>query len=167
LRLVQGYGRSIRSNKDWAITYVLDWGFVNFVKKNSNILPDWFTQAVVASSRQTAFNSNKVPTTTKENQNPVTNNQHNSSTISEQTLKQSMNNAAIEKSEIASTAILIKPLDLEISASLDKDERNRQEQRLFICPYCPKLKTTSEIEYQRHIVLKHPGKPGYPNMAVA
>jgi hypothetical protein len=135
LRLVQGYGRSIRSNKDWAITYVLDWGFVNFVKKNSNILPDWFTQAVVASSRQTAFNSNKVPTTTKENQNPVTNNQHNSSTISEQTLKQSMNNAAIEKSEIASTAILIKPLDLEISASLDKDERNRQEQRLFICPY--------------------------------
>jgi hypothetical protein len=71
---------------------------------------------------------------------------------------------------IESTAILIKPLDLEISASLDsndKDERNRPEQRLFICPYCPKLKTISEIEYQRHIVLKHPGKPGYPNMAAA
>jgi hypothetical protein len=34
-------------------------------------------------------------------------------------------------------------------------------------PSCPKLKTTSEIEYQRHIVFKHPGKPGYPNMAVA
>jgi len=33
LRLVQGYGRSIRSNKDWAVTYVLDSGFVNFVRK--------------------------------------------------------------------------------------------------------------------------------------
>jgi hypothetical protein len=87
-------------------------------------LPDWFTQAIVASSRDgTAFNSNKVPTTTKENQDPVTNNQHNSSIVSEQ---QRVNNNT--KSEIASTAILIKPLDLEISASLDsndKDERNR------------------------------------------
>jgi Rad3-related DNA helicase len=164
LRLVQGYGRSIRSKDDWAKTYVLDSGFVNFVKKNSNILPDWFTQAIVVSSEHTAFNSNKVPTTTKENHNPVTNNQHNSSIVSEQ---QHVNNN--RESEIASTAILIKPLDLEISASLDsndKDERNKLEQRLFICPYCPKLKTTSEIEYQRHIVLKHPGKPGYPNVTV-
>jgi hypothetical protein len=56
----------------------------------------------------------------------------------------------------------------ETLTSLDKylDESNRQEW-LFICPYCPKLKTTSEIEYQRHIVSKHPGKPGYPNIAVA
>jgi Rad3-related DNA helicase len=44
--LVQGYGRSIRSKEDWAKTYVLDSGFENFVKKNKNILPDWFTQAV-------------------------------------------------------------------------------------------------------------------------
>jgi hypothetical protein len=38
------------------------------------------------------------------------------------------------ESEVASTVILIKPLDLEISANLDsndKDERNRLEQRLF------------------------------------
>jgi ATP-dependent DNA helicase DinG len=46
LRLVQGYGRSIRSKDDWAKTYVLDSGFENFVKKNKNILPDWFIQAV-------------------------------------------------------------------------------------------------------------------------
>ena len=46
LRLVQGYGRSTRSKDDWAITYVLDSGFENFVKKNKNILPDWFTQAI-------------------------------------------------------------------------------------------------------------------------
>ena len=46
-----------------------------------------------------------------------------------------------------------------------EDESNRQE-RLFICPYCPKFTTALEIEYQRHIILNHPGKPGYPNMAV-
>jgi hypothetical protein len=48
LRLVQGYGRSVRSKDDWAITYVLDSGFENFVKKNKNILPDWFTRAIQA-----------------------------------------------------------------------------------------------------------------------
>ena len=46
LRLVQGYGRSIRSKEDWAKTYVLDSAFGSFVKKNTNILPDWFTQAI-------------------------------------------------------------------------------------------------------------------------
>jgi Rad3-related DNA helicase len=46
LRLVQGYGRSIRSKEDYAVTYVLDSGFENFAKKNKNILPDWFTQAI-------------------------------------------------------------------------------------------------------------------------
>ena len=33
--------------------------------------------------------------------------------------------------------------------------------------YCPKFSTLVEREYQHHIVMKHPGKPGYPNMAVA
>jgi ATP-dependent DNA helicase DinG len=46
LRLVQGYGRSIRSKEDWAKTYVLDEAFGYFVRKNRNILPDWFIQAV-------------------------------------------------------------------------------------------------------------------------
>jgi len=59
-----------------------------------------------------------VHTTTEENQNPVTNNQHNPSIVSEQ---QHVNDNT--ESEITSTAILIKPLDLEISAdSNDKDE---------------------------------------------
>ena len=35
------YGRSIRSKEDWAKMYVLD-SALNFVKKNKNILPDWF-----------------------------------------------------------------------------------------------------------------------------
>jgi hypothetical protein len=56
-----------------------------------------------------------------------------------------------------------------LSISLDSNEKaesNRLEQ-LFICPHCTKFKSTLESEYQRHIVLKHPRKPGYTNSAVA
>jgi Rad3-related DNA helicase len=45
LRLVQGYGRSVRSKEDWAKTYVLDSAF-GYFEKNRNILPDWFTQDI-------------------------------------------------------------------------------------------------------------------------
>lgn len=48
LRLIQGYGRSIRSKEDWATTYVLDSAFGDFVEKNKNILPNWFIQAIQA-----------------------------------------------------------------------------------------------------------------------
>ncbi|MGC2570725.1 MAG: ATP-dependent DNA helicase [Candidatus Nitrosopolaris sp.] len=48
LRLVQGYGRSIRSKDDWAKTYVLDSAFGPFVRRNKNILPNWFIQAIQA-----------------------------------------------------------------------------------------------------------------------
>ena len=89
---------------------------------------------------------------------PSKENHYNSSTISEQTLKQNVNNTAI-----AFTAILLTPSDpsktLASLDSNDKDERNRQEE-LFICPYCPKFISNLEIKYQRYIVLKHPGKPG-------
>ena len=44
LRLLQAYGRSVRSKDDWANTYVLDFYFVDFV--NKNVLPDWFTMAI-------------------------------------------------------------------------------------------------------------------------
>ena len=46
LRLVQAYGRSIRSKDDWAKTYVLDSAFNYFVKMNSKILPKWFLSAI-------------------------------------------------------------------------------------------------------------------------
>lgn len=46
LRLVQAYGRSIRSKDDWAKTYVLDSAFNYFVKVNHNILPKWFLSAI-------------------------------------------------------------------------------------------------------------------------
>jgi ATP-dependent DNA helicase DinG len=169
LRLVQGYGRSIRSKDDWAKTYVLDSVFENFVTRNKNILPDWFTQAVQPGLLKATLghvsldsDSSKVLTPFKENHNPVTSNHHNPSfhLISEQTLKQNVNNTT-EKNEIASTpSKTLGGLDRYI-----KDESNRQE-RFFTCPYCHEFKAPSEIEYQRHMVLKHRGKSGYPNMAV-
>ena len=47
LRLVQSYGRSVRSKDDWAKTYVLDSSFTFFLKKNRNMFPDWFMSAIV------------------------------------------------------------------------------------------------------------------------
>jgi hypothetical protein len=97
-----------------------------------------------------------VFTPSKENHNPVTNN-HYASFRTEQT--QNVNNTTVEKNEFASTTSIKTPSGpSKTLTSLDmyiEDENNRQE-RLFICPYCPKLKTASEREYQRHIVLKHP-----------
>ncbi len=46
LRLIQAYGRSIRSKDDWAKTYILDSAFSYFIKKNRNMLPDWFIHAI-------------------------------------------------------------------------------------------------------------------------
>jgi ATP-dependent DNA helicase DinG len=46
LRLMQTYGRSIRSREDWAKTYVLDSAFNPFVNKNRNLFPDWFRKAI-------------------------------------------------------------------------------------------------------------------------
>ena len=46
LRLVQAYGRSIRTREDWAKTYVLDSAFNRFVNKNKSIFPDYFVQAI-------------------------------------------------------------------------------------------------------------------------
>lgn len=45
LKVVQSYGRSIRSKDDWATTYILDSGFEFFVSKNAKMLPDWFQEA--------------------------------------------------------------------------------------------------------------------------
>ena len=47
LRLVQAYGRSIRSKDDCAKTYVLDSMFKTFVNKNKRMLPNWFLEAIV------------------------------------------------------------------------------------------------------------------------
>lgn len=46
LKLVQAYGRSIRSKDDWAKTYILDSAFQYFLRKNREILPGWFLNAI-------------------------------------------------------------------------------------------------------------------------
>lgn len=46
LRLIQAYGRSVRSKDDWARTYILDSAFCYFVRKNRKTLPGWFIQAI-------------------------------------------------------------------------------------------------------------------------
>ena len=46
LRLVQAYGRSVRSKDDYATTYVLD-SSISFLLKNAgDIVPKWFTEAI-------------------------------------------------------------------------------------------------------------------------
>jgi ATP-dependent DNA helicase DinG len=50
LRLVQAYGRSVRSKDDYATTYILD-SSISFLLKNAqDIVPKWFTEAIVQSN---------------------------------------------------------------------------------------------------------------------
>lgn len=46
LKMVQSYGRSVRSRDDWATTYLLDSGFESFMHKSSRMLPGWFHDAL-------------------------------------------------------------------------------------------------------------------------
>jgi hypothetical protein len=88
----------------------------------------------------------------------VINNHYNPSIISEQTLNQNVNTT--EKNEIAFTNSIKMP-DLAGLDSYIEDQSNRPEP-IFVCPYC-QFSSILEREYQRHIVLKHRGKSGYPN----
>lgn len=47
LKIVQSYGRSVRSRDDWATTYLLDAGFESFLWKSAKMLPDWFHEALI------------------------------------------------------------------------------------------------------------------------
>ena len=44
--LIQAYGRSIRSEEDWAETYILDSSFSDLLKYNSNLIPRYITDAI-------------------------------------------------------------------------------------------------------------------------
>ena len=46
LRLVQTYGRSIRSDTDHAVTYVLDSNFPQFVRRHGELFPEYFLEAL-------------------------------------------------------------------------------------------------------------------------
>jgi Rad3-related DNA helicase len=45
LTLVQSYGRIFRSESDWGSAYIFDSGARSFIRKNRDILPDWFLEA--------------------------------------------------------------------------------------------------------------------------
>jgi Rad3-related DNA helicase len=46
LRLVQAYGRSVRSKDDFANTYILD-GSISYLLRDANeMLPKWFSDAI-------------------------------------------------------------------------------------------------------------------------
>ncbi len=45
--LVQSYGRSIRSQDDFAVTYILDSDILNLFKFNKNLIPQYFMKAVL------------------------------------------------------------------------------------------------------------------------
>jgi Rad3-related DNA helicase len=44
--VIQAYGRSIRSDEDWAHTYVLDTSFGDLLRYNGNLFPKYFTDAI-------------------------------------------------------------------------------------------------------------------------
>jgi Rad3-related DNA helicase len=46
LRLVQTYGRSVRSESDYAVTYVLDSSFPHFVRLHLDLFPKYFLEAL-------------------------------------------------------------------------------------------------------------------------
>jgi ATP-dependent DNA helicase DinG len=48
LRLVQTYGRSVRSETDHAVTYVLDSNFTWFLHKHRELFPEYFLDALVS-----------------------------------------------------------------------------------------------------------------------
>ncbi len=58
LRLVQTYGRSIRSEEDHAYTYVLDTNFTNFIQKKRNLFPKFFLEAIKGSSQALPSSNN-------------------------------------------------------------------------------------------------------------
>lgn len=47
MKLVQGAGRSIRHENDFAITYILDESATDLVKRTNTMLPQWFKESII------------------------------------------------------------------------------------------------------------------------
>lgn len=47
LKLIQQYGRSVRSKDDYADTYILDSGFKGFFERSKKMFPSWFIEAII------------------------------------------------------------------------------------------------------------------------
>ena len=52
LKLVQSYGRSVRSDTDHAETYILDESIYKFMKDANKMIPVWFKEAIIDKSGQ-------------------------------------------------------------------------------------------------------------------
>jgi len=65
LTLVQATGRSVRSNTDYAATYVLDSDFERFVAKNKNSLPGWWLAAIRWPKKPVPIPKTPTPETTE------------------------------------------------------------------------------------------------------
>jgi Rad3-related DNA helicase len=50
--LVQMCGRAIRSERDWAVTYVYDTQFERLHAQNRSLFPDWFREAIIWKERK-------------------------------------------------------------------------------------------------------------------
>jgi Rad3-related DNA helicase len=46
LKLVQSYGRIVRSKDDWGHSYIVDTGFESFFARNYNLIPGWVREAI-------------------------------------------------------------------------------------------------------------------------
>ena len=46
IKIVQGCGRSIRSDKDWAETFILDGNFNRLMQYDNELFPEWFKESV-------------------------------------------------------------------------------------------------------------------------
>lgn len=51
LKTVQSYGRGVRHEKDFCMTYVVDAGFEHFMKQAAWLLPSWFKEAIQRPSK--------------------------------------------------------------------------------------------------------------------
>ena len=46
LKLVQSYGRTVRSEEDYADTFIVDAQFKRFLGENRDLMPTWFLEAI-------------------------------------------------------------------------------------------------------------------------
>lgn len=57
LRLVQAYGRSVRNSDDYANTYILDSNISYLLKNGKDMIPKWFSEAIIVRQQQQQRNS--------------------------------------------------------------------------------------------------------------
>ncbi len=59
----------------------------------------------------------------------------------------------------------IKPSQLQPEIHEKLFDARKSNNFLYSCYYCPSCETNDKKEYERHVVIHHPGKPGYPGQA--